>query len=149
MIDHLIEKTQLPDTAALLQLNCRRSPTVIYSLFNDPHIFNFLFVALQEPPVNPHTNLPSAHKGWNLVVPQPTNVLESSRPRSCLYINTKSNPEIQPIHSPSRDIAACTVRIQSTELLVINVYNQPSTFLGFEAMVSTLRNLPTPHRSCN
>lgn len=61
----------LPNTVALLQLNCQRSHTVMLSLFNDPNITNFLFVALQEPPVNTHTNLPALHSGWHLVVCQP------------------------------------------------------------------------------
>lgn len=138
------DAASLPNTAAVLQLNCRRSHNVTYSLFNDPNNFNFLIISIQEPPVNAHTNLPSMHKGWHLVTSQPVDTQESSRPRSCIYINTRSNPIIQPIHSSSRDLAACTVQIKGLELLVINVYNQPATFLGFEAMDSLLRLLPSP-----
>lgn len=87
MIAHPVDKAKLPDTAAVLQLNCRRSHNVMYALFNVPSIHNFPFVALQEPPVNSHTNLPSTHAGWQLIVCQPTTMQEASRPRSCLYIN--------------------------------------------------------------
>lgn len=47
MIAHPTNTAKLPDTAAVLQLNCRRSHNVTSSLFNDPNVFNFLFVALQ------------------------------------------------------------------------------------------------------
>lgn len=39
---------------------------------------------------------------------------------------------------------ACTVKTKATEMLVINFYNQASTFLGFEALTEMLRKLSTP-----
>lgn len=144
MISHPATAAKIPEMAAVLQLNCRRSHNIMYSLFNDPNVFNFLCVALQEPPVNSHTNLPSTHKGWHLLVCKPADTTEKSRPRSCMYINTRHNPTIQPIHSNSRDLSACTVNVQGCEILLFNVYNQPSTFLGFDALDSSLRSLSTP-----
>lgn len=54
MLKHPIEATQVPDTAAIFQLNCRRYPPILLSLFDDEILANFLFLALQEPPVNTH-----------------------------------------------------------------------------------------------
>lgn len=144
MIAHPLDKAKLPNTAAVLQLNCRRSHHVTYSLFNDPHSFNFLFIALHEPPVNSHTNLPAEQKGWYLICHQPLLLTEDHRPRACIYVNTSRNPAIQPIHSKSRDLAACTVKLQGLEVLLMNAYNQPRMFLGFEAMELMLRQLPNP-----
>lgn len=141
---HSTDTAKIPNTAAVLQLNCRWSHNVTYSLFNNTDGFNFLFVALQEPPINPPINLPSSHAGWHLVVCQLPDIQGSSRPRSCLYIDTRSSPEIQPIHHPSRDVSACTVKIKTTEMLVINVYSQPLTFAGFQAMELILRQICTP-----
>lgn len=143
MSTHPANTASLQDTAAVLQLKCRRSHNVTNSLFNDPHVYNFLFLALQEPPVNSHTNLPSSHKGWHLIVHQPSDTAEKLRPRSCIYVNTRTNPTIQPIHSNSRDLAACTVQTRGFEILLINVYNQPSTFFGFEAMDALLSSFST------
>lgn len=143
MISQPIDTAKLPNTAAVLQLNCRRSHQVTYSLFNDPNSFNFLIIALHEPPVNAHTNLPSKQKGWSLINYPPSNTAESSRPRSCIYVNMSLSPAIQPIHSSSRDLSACTVTLRGLELFIINIYNQPTTFLGFDAMDSMLRKMPT------
>lgn len=143
MIAHPSDTSKLPNTAAILQLNCRRSHNVTYSLFNDHNIFNFLFVALKEPPVNAHTNQPSSHAGWQLLICQPVENQGKSWPRSCIYINTRLSPAIQPIYHPSRDISACIVTLQKTDILVVNVYNQPSMFLGFQALESLLRTIPT------
>lgn len=143
MLARPMDTAKLPDTAAVLQLNCRRSHNVTYSLFNDSNVSNFLFLALQEPPVNPHTNLPSTHRGWHLIAHPPPDASESSRPRSCIYVNTQANPVIQPLHSKSRDLSACTVETQGCVILLLNVYNQPSTFLGFDALDALLRTLPS------
>lgn len=43
----------------------------------------------------------------------------------------------------SRDVSACTVEVQKETIFIINVYNQPTTFMGFEAMETLLRNTPT------
>lgn len=141
MIAHPIDSTSLPDTAAILQLNCRRSPPVSHSLFNYPHTANYLILALQEPPVKTHTNSPSEHRGWYLVSHRPNDLTEASRPRSCLYINTTRETQVQPVHVTSQDLSACVVKTQDEEFLVINVYNPPKTLLGFEAMDSLLKTL--------
>lgn len=141
MLTHPIELTQVPNTAAVLQLNCRRSPPVLLSLFNDENINNFLCLALQEPPINTHTNRPHEQSGWLLVCHQPTSLQEDSRSRSCIYINQRLKPTVQPIDSRSRDVTACTVKIGNLETLLVNVYNQPGTFEGFEAVEITLRSL--------
>lgn len=80
MMEHLINTSMMPNSAAVLQLNCQKSPSVTLSLFNDPHTANFLILALQEPPVNHHTNLPAEHSGWRLVTHQPNALSEDSRP---------------------------------------------------------------------
>lgn len=36
---------------------------------------------------------------------------------------------------------ACTVKVQDAEVLIFNIYNQPQTFLGFEALETSLRHL--------
>lgn len=144
MIGHLVNQAMTPNSAAVLQLKCRRSHPVTLSLFNDPKTANFLILALQEPPTNHRTNLPAEHSGWKLITHQPPDLNEDSRPRSCIYINSSKNPSIQPIHSTSRDVTACTVKIHQETILIVNVYNQPKTFLGFEAMEKLLRTIPTP-----
>lgn len=143
MSDAHIAALQIPDTAATLQLNCRRSPSVLNSLFNDVNIANFLILAIQEPAVNHHTNRPPDQSGWHLIVTQPPDTSKSSRPRSCIYLNSTLNVNIQPITSASRDIAACVIQVDDLHMLLVNVYNQPRTFNGFEAMDTTLRTLPT------
>lgn len=143
MIAHPIEKAKIPNIAAVRQLNFRRSHSVTHSLFNDPNSFNFIFIALQEPPINPHTNLPNEQKGWYLISYHPPQTTEDHRPRSCIHVNTSQNPAIQPIHSKSRDLSACSVKLKGLEILLINIYNQPRTFLGFDAMDTMLRLLPT------
>lgn len=80
MIAQPSNQASIPNTAAVLQLNCRRSHNVTYSLFNDPKTFDFLILSLQEPPVNTHTNLPSTHVGWHLVLSHPAGIQESTRP---------------------------------------------------------------------
>lgn len=60
MMTQPIDTAKLPDTAAVLQLNCGTSHNVMYSIFNDPNVFNLLFVALQEPPIKSHPNLPNS-----------------------------------------------------------------------------------------
>lgn len=137
-----IDALKIPDSAAILQLNFRRSPSIINSLFNDENITNFLFLALQEPPVNPHTNTPSEQSGWYLVVSRPQDLTERSRPRSCLYVNSNLNADIRPITSVSRDVASCVIKLHDLHLLLVNVYNQPRTFDGFDAMDNTLKSLP-------
>lgn len=144
MLAHPTKSPKLPNTAVILKPNFRRSHNVTYSIFNNPNIINFLFLALQEPPINSRTNMTSNQVGWKLITHCPSKSQESSRPRSCLYINMKTDPIIQPIHSLSRDLSACTIKIQDQEVLLINVYNQPKMFLGFSAMDTALRELPTP-----
>lgn len=143
MISHPIASTRVTNTLAILQLNCRRSHSITNSLFNDANIANFSFLALQEPPVNSHTNRPSEQSGWHLVVCQPKDNREDSRPRSCIYVKKNNHSSLQPIDCQSRDVSACTITVANLTLLLVNVYNQPSTFRGFEDMDTALRHLPT------
>lgn len=80
MIAHPTQSSSIPGSAAILQLNCRRSPAVLNSLFNDPNTTNFLLLALQEPPVNSHTNMPSENGGWHLISSQPKDLSKASIP---------------------------------------------------------------------
>lgn len=41
-------------------------------------------------------------------------------------------------------MSACTVKVQDETLLIINIYNQPKTLLGFEALEEMLRLLTPP-----
>lgn len=68
MIAHPVNTARFHDTAAILQLNCRRSPPVLHSLFNDQNTTNFLILSLQEPPVNTYTNLLMKAKGGTLLL---------------------------------------------------------------------------------
>lgn len=138
------EALKIPNTTAVLQLNCRRSHSVINLLFNDPDITNFLFISVQEPPVNSHTNKPPEQSGWHLIIHHPLDNSEPSRPRSCIYVSSTLEADVRPITSLSRDVSACVVKIQDLELLLLDVYNQPRTFEGFEAMDRLLRTLPPP-----
>lgn len=137
-----IDALKVMDSAAILQLNCRRSHLITNSLFNDDKIANFALIALQEPPINPHSKKPPEHPGWFLIVTQPQDNLEASRPRSCIYVNSRLNADLQPITCSSRDVSSIVITINDLRLLLINVYNRPKTFDGFEAMDSTLRTLP-------
>lgn len=133
---------KIPNTTAILQLNCRRSHSTLNSLFNDTNVSNFIFIAVQEPPINSHTSKPPEHSGWYLIVTQPPDNTEPSRPRLCLYVNSALDADVRPITSASRDVSACVVKIQDLDLLLVNVYNQPRTFKGFEAMGRLLLSLP-------
>lgn len=143
MLGQPIKTTKVLGTAAILQLNCRGSHLISSSLFNDENSANFLFITLQEPPKNTRTNRPAEQSGWHLVTYQPPNTLEESRPRSCIYVNKRPNLAIQPIDCKSRDVLACTIKINTFEMLLVNVYNQPATFKGFEDANLMLKTLPT------
>lgn len=121
MSSHHVDALKVINSAAVLQLNCRRSHSISNSLFNHNNISNFLFLALQEPPINSYTNWPQEHSGWYLIVTTPHNNLETSRPRSCIYVNSKLNANIQPITSHSRDVSSCVVITQDVQLLLVNV----------------------------
>lgn len=135
MTSHPIETAKPPGTQVVLERKYPRSHKVSYSLLNDPKIFNFISVSLQDTTVNTHTNLTSNHSGWNLLMCQLIANLKSSRSRSCLYVNKKNDTVIQPIHSPSRDLLTCIVKLESFKMLLINVYNQPKIFFfGLETI---------------
>lgn len=142
MIAQPLTVLKTPGTAAVLQLNCRFSHSVTNSLFNDNNTANFLCIALQEPPIKPHSNTPSAHSGWNLIATHPLDNTEASRPRSCIYVNTGLGADIRPITCKSRDVSACTIKIEGAHILFVNVYNPPKTFDGFDAMDHMMRSLP-------
>lgn len=142
MIAQPLEAFKTPNTAAILQLNGHQSHSTTLSLFNDANTKIFLFIALQEPPVNSHTNTPANHSGWNLIVTDPKYSTKASRPRSCIYVNADLGADVRPIASSSRDVSACTVKLHELHLLLINVYNPPRTFDGFIAMDATLSSLP-------
>ena len=143
MSEHLRQLINLPETASILQLNCRRSETTIQSLFNTELTNSFSILCLQEPHVSRLDYLPAHHQNWILISPQPASRQEADRPRACIYINKRLNATINPLISGSRDVAACTITINGVKVLLTNVYNQPSTFLGFDAMDSMLRKMPT------
>lgn len=142
MIEQPLTVLKTPDTAALLQLNCRRSHLVTNSLFNDTNIAHFLCIALQEPPIHPHSNTPSNHSGWNLIATHPQDNTEASRPRSCIYVNTSLGADIRPIASTSRNVSACTIKLEGAHTLIVNIYNPPKTFKGFDNMDKMMRSLP-------
>lgn len=138
----LKEKLTIKDTAAVLQLNCRRSKHVMLSLFNSSTTQLFSIIAVQEPWPNPFDNLPPNQKGWTLVCPTPKSLSQDDRPQVCLYIRQDLEAQLNPIFSPSCDLAACVVAVPGFTFLIANVYNQPSTFLGFTALDELLRLLP-------
>lgn len=138
----LKEKLTIKDTASVLQLNCRRSKHVMTSLFNSPLTLLFSVISIQEPWPNPFDNLPPNQKGWTLVCSTPKSLSRNDRPRACLYIRQDLEAQLNPIHSPSRDIAACAVTIKDFSFLIDNVYNQPSNFQGFDAFERLLQLLP-------
>lgn len=121
MSTQTIDTLKIPDTVAILQLNCRRSPSILNLLINDENIANFLFLALQEPPINSYTHGPPEQSGWHLVVNRPPTNSEDTRPRSCLYINSNHSVDIQPITSTSRDISACVIKKDDLHMLIVNV----------------------------
>ena len=92
------------DTAAILQLNCHRSPHVMHSLFNHHLTNKFSIIALQEPHINRKDYLPPNQANWILISPTPTDKLEAARPRACLYIRKDLQAAVNPIRSPSRNI---------------------------------------------
>ena len=143
MLTQPINAIQAPNKAAILQLNCGRYHHITLSLFNDKNSANFFFIALQEPPVNAVTNRPNWHGGGQLISHTTSNPLEDSRPQSCIYINKKLNPRILPIDCHSRDVTACTVKVNGVETMLVNVYNQLSTFKGFDGMETMLKTLQT------
>lgn len=51
---------------------------------------------------------------------------------------------MQPIQTTSRDVSACTITVQDETLFILNVYNQPKTLLGFEALEQLLHGLTSP-----
>lgn len=132
----------MKDTAAILQLNCRQSKHVMDSLFNSLVTNLFSIVSIQEPWPNPFDNLPPNQKGWTLVCPTPKSLSRHDRPRACLYIRQDLEAQLNPIYSPSSDLAACVITIKSFTFLVTNVYNQPTTFDGFDAFEDMLKLIP-------
>lgn len=144
MLAHPHKVIKIPYSAAILELNSRRAPSVMNSFINNQNSTNFLFLAIQEPPINARTNAPFGHSGWHLIVTTPPDLLEASRPRSCIYVNTQADAIIQPINSSLRDVSACTAKVHDIEIFLINVYNQLATLDGFEALDRTLIALPLP-----
>lgn len=130
------------DTAAILQLNCHRSPHVMHSLFNHHLTNNFSIIALQEPSINKIDYLPPNQSNWILISPTPSTRNEAGRPRACLYVRKDLRAALNPITSPSRDIAACTITINQATLLICNVYNAPKDFSGFTMWNSLMTSLP-------
>lgn len=136
MIAHPIRTSKSPDLLAIFQLNFCQSPLVVYSLFNHPSIANVLILAIKEPLMNSHNNLRNENSGWHLIIHQPKDLPVNSRPRLCLYIKSRRHLGVQPINNTSKDfsactVSACTVKVKNETILIINIYNQPKTFLGF------------------
>lgn len=138
----LKEKLDINGAVGVLQLNCKNSKHVTHSLFNLSATSSFSFISSQEPYVNPIDNLPLNQSNWTLVCPTPHSLRQEDRPRACLYIRQDLNPVINPIYSPSRNLAACTVNMHGHTVLLASVYNPQKTLDGFEAFVDLLRSAP-------
>lgn len=138
----LRETLSMNHFAGVLQLNCKHSKYVTHSLFNSDLTSLFTIISLQEPYVNPIDNLPLNFTNWTLVCPAPPTLSEGDRPRACLYIRRDLDPIINPIHSPSQNLAACTVSLRDYTILVASVYNPQTTLDGFEAFTKMLQTSP-------
>lgn len=138
----LREKLHIDHSAGFLQLNCKHSKHVTHSLFNSKTTSLFSILSLQEPYVNPVDNLPLNFPNWTLVCPSPQALGEADRPRACLYIRKDLDPVINPLHSPSRNLAASTVTINGYTILIASVYNPQHTLEGFEALTEMLQRSP-------
>lgn len=138
----LQKQLTLQDTSAILQLNCHHSQDVFDSLFSSDLTNLYSVLLLQEPHVNRKDFLPQNQNSWTLISPTPAALNEKSRPCVCIYIRKDLNAVINPIHSESRDIVACEITIKKLTFLILNVYNEPRTFLGFEAFERLMSTVP-------
>lgn len=76
----------------VLQLNTRRSISVIQSLLQNPLTLTLHFLLLQEPYIYPHSNLPINHTSWTLFFPDSSTYPTDTRPedstiKSRIYAN--------------------------------------------------------------
>lgn len=67
---------------------------------------------------------------------------EKARPRACIYVQKDLQVALNPIKKTSHDIAACTIKIDDSTLMISNVYNAPTSFSGFEEWDRLMTNLP-------
>lgn len=141
---HLRTILNAEETCTILQLNCRRSPHIMHSLFNHEFTNKFSILALQEPHVNRVDFLPSNQTNWTLISPTPTSLTEEARPRASLYVRKDLPVALNPISSESRDLATCTITFNNSSFLISNVYNAPRTFSGLEAWDNLMTTLPLP-----
>lgn len=143
MLEHQMkENLDINDSVGVLQLNCKHSKYVTYSLFNSTLTSLFSILSLQEPYVNPMDNFPLNQSNWTLVCPTPRSLKEEDRPRACLYIRQDLDPIINPIFSPLRNLAASTITIRDYTVLLASVYNPQKTLDGFEAFIEMLQSAP-------
>lgn len=138
-------------TINVLQLNTRRSSTVIHSLLNDPCTLRFHFLLIQEPYIYPSTSLPIAHASWTPFLAQiPTGPVpacpEDTTVKSMIYAN-RSIPTTATSSLPtlSNCITAVDYAIPGHMFTLISAYAPPKQAHKLQDLKSVLK--AHPHHS--
>lgn len=115
----------------VLQLNTRRSSSVLHSLLNDPATQRFLFLLIQEPYMFPGSGRPVTHPSWVPFLPhiphdQASGTPEDSTIKTLIYAN-KSIPSmsLRSLNFPSNCVAAVSYTLHSHVFLLISSYAPP------------------------
>lgn len=115
----------------ILQLNTRRSSSVLHSLLNDSTSLQFLFLLIQEPYIAPGSNRPVSHPSWVpflLQVPgDPDNLVpEDSTIKTLIYANKRiPSTALRPLNLPTNCITAVAYSLQTHVFLLISSYAPP------------------------
>lgn len=137
----------------VLQLNTRRSSTVIHSLLNDPVTSSFHFLLLQEPYIYPSSNSPITHPSWVPFLTATPDCSaappEDSTIKSLIYVN-KCIPTtaLTPLNTSSNCIAALTFSFNEHLIILISAYAPPNQAHKLDQLRHILRanpSSPTKH----
>lgn len=114
-----------------LQLNTRRSWVVTHSLLNEPKTSSFHFLLIQEPYLSPLTNLPVAHTGWTIILPDHPNCPPEASPedktlKSVIYANRRiPSTALSVIETNSNCIAAASLAVGEHRITIVSAYAPP------------------------
>jgi hypothetical protein len=134
-------------SASILQYNCRKSPTVWHTLLNDEEVARFPLLLLQEPAINPHSDLPFHHPRWIALhsppPPYPEGMEFKHRPkiRSVIMIHsTLGSSSFTHVSTSNPDLSIIKLKLGPKELTLVNIYNPPSTHATLPPLLAYLQD---------